>query len=877
MFGKKIMRGMVALSLPTALLVGVGAAQVGAAAAPALTVSAVGTVMATSQTVAPSTTTTGFQQPYGQTNAALHVSDGSGGQTQCLPVAVNLSTTPAWQQPNYVKFVNLATQANDGFAITMPNHIQDCTTARTTADVTAAVTSAMPDAISAAIGAAITTAANSAGASYGTGGTGAAVYFPILAAQYAGGYATGGESAGATAAATWASTHPASALAPGGATVSQALGGDAAVGQIAGAAYLLATAPFLPLTGTGQDCASLSSSITAAKAGVTPYGASVTCGSGFQGIVTSITATQTGIVGVHYAIGLAPAGLGAKALPTAAEITAAGATLTGAVAAAEAANGALTDHAYAYYQVRDAVRGNFSTQGDAVTISAGELVKVTNGGAHGAVTQVPALSNRTTAVYGSLAGYGDLVTTDIAAYNIPVVTSNPTSGKCIGTAGVPSLSSAGGGCIGVSIGLTAANRAWSDPSGNMVFLSGGQYSPESYTNLGSAVISAGANTLASPTIIRVWSLAPTVLPALATAGGAAALNPANKAGPIANLLGATLSTTTGYPTTEKATSITIGASVFSNAGVTAGPKTESNCGAAAIAPAPSTAPINPMTGVAYVDGDFTTANPGTDPATYGAQILAGKTPASVKDTLKTAATLYMQTYLQDITQGAQTTSFAYPTALCAADLAGATSGSNGLGPVDILSTVTKAFAWGTEPLYTSAATQEGPTLGAKLYTCSGNAPSRTCGSTQTGMNIRGVAFTFPYTSSLPLNVTGTVITYKMPKDYTTTGCTPDASAAGNLVNAGFFQDAASSTCSNPSAGLYAISDSAAHNYSAGSFLQAPSATFNGVAAAKATTAPACITLAQTTAGITLGALSAHILFTPMGANNLASCVGQIKN
>jgi len=284
-----------------------------------------------------------------------------------------------------------------------------------------------------------------------------------------------------------------------------------------------------------------------------------------------------------------------------------------------------------------------------------------------------------------------------------------------------------------------------------------------------------------------------------------------------------------------------------------------------------------MTGVAYVDGDFTTANPGTDPATYGAQILAGKTPASVKDTLKTAATLYMQTYLQDITQGVQTTSFAYPTALCAADLAGATSGSNGLGPVDILSTVTKAFAWGTEPLYTSAATQEGPTLGAKLYTCSGVAPSRTCGSTQTGMNIRGVAFTFPYTSSLPLNVTGTVITYKMPKDYTTTGCTPDASAAGNLVNAGFFQDAASSTCSNPSAGLYAISDSAAHNYSAGSFLQAPSATFNGVAAAKATTAPACITLAQTTAGITLGALSAHILFTPMGASNLASCVGQLKN
>ena len=868
---------MVALSLPTALLVGVGAAPVGAVPAATLTVSAVGTVMATSQTVAPSTTTTGFQQPYGQTNAALHVSDGSGGQTQCLPVAVNLSTTPAWQQPNYVKFVNLATQANDGFAITMPNHIQDCTTARTTADVTAAVTSAMPDAISAAIGAAITTAANSAGASYGTGGTGSAVYLPILAAQYAGGYATGGQTGGATAAGTWASTHPASAMAPGGATVSQALGGAAAVGQIAGAAYLLATAPFLPPTGTGQDCASLSSSITAAKAGVTPYGASVTCGSGFQGIVTSTTATQTGIVGVHYAIGLAPAGLGAKALPTAAEIAAAGATLTGAVTDAE---GALTTSQSAYYQVRDAVRGNFSSQSDAVSISTGELVKVTNGGAHGTALTVPALSNRTGAVYGSLAGYGDLVTTDIAVYNIPVVASNPSSGKCIGTGGVPTLSSAGGGCTGVSIGLTDANRAWSDPTGAIVPAAQGQFAPESYMNLGSAVISAGANTSASPTIIRVWSLAPTVLPALAAAGGAVALlanATTTKAQVLSAFLGATLSTMTGYPTTEKATSVTFGTTVFSNAGATAGPKTESNCGGAAIAPAPNSKPINPMTGVAYVDSDFTTANPGTDPATYGAQILAGKTPASVKDTLKSAATLYMQTYLSDINLGTQPTVFAYPTALCAADLAGPTTGTNGLGPVDIFSTVSKAFAWGIEPLYTAAATQEGPTLGAKLYTCSGNAPARTCTSTQTGMNIRGVAFTFPYTSSLPLNVTQTAITYKMPKDYTTTGCTPDGSAAGNLVDIGFFQDAASSTCSNPQTGLYTISDSAAHNYSAGSFLQAPSATFNGVAAAKATTAPACITLEQTTAGITLGAITAHILFTPMDANNLAACIGQIKN
>jgi hypothetical protein len=602
----------------------------------------------------------------------------------------------------------------------------------------------------------------------------------------------------------------------------------------------------------------------------------VTCGSGFNAIVASTTTTQTGIVGTHYAIGLAPAGLGAKAQPTDAEITAAGATLTGAVTAAE---GALTASVPAYYQVRDAVRGNFSTSSDAVSISSGELVKVTNGGAHGTASSVPALSSRTNAVYGSLAGYGDLVTTDIAVYNIPVVASNPTSGKCIGTGGVPTLSSLGGGCTGVSIGLTDANRAWSDPTGAIVAAGGGQFAPETYTNLGSAVISAGANTSASPTIIRVWSLAPTVLPALAAAGGAAALlanATTTKAQVISAFLGATLSTTTGYPTTEKATSVTFGTTVFSNTGATAGPKTESNCGPAATAPAPNSKPINPMTGVAYVDSDFTTANPGTDPATYGAQILAGKTPASVKDTLKSAATLYMQTYLSDINLGV-TTVFAYPTALCAADLAGATTGTNGLGPVDIFSTVSKAFAWGIEPLYTAAATQEGPTLGAKLYTCSGNAPARTCTSTQTGMKIRGVAFTFPYTSSLPLNVTQTAITYKMPSNYTTTGCTPDASAAGNLVDAGFFQDAASSTCSNPSTGLYTISDSAAHNYSAGSFLQAPSATFNGVAAKNATTANDCITLAQTTAGITLGAITAHILFTPMDANNLAACIGQIKN
>ncbi len=870
MFGKKILRGMVALSLPTALLVGVGVAQAGAGGTPVpppLTVSAVGTVMATSQTVAPATTTTGYSQPYGSTNSALHVSDGSGGQTQCLPVEVNLGTSPEWQQPNYVKLINLATSSSEGFAITMPNHIKDCTSARTTADVAAS------------IGAAITAAATTAGASYGTGGTGAAVYLPILAAQYAGGYATGGQTAGATAAVTWASTHPASMQAPGGATVSQAVGGvggDAAVAGAAGAAYLLATAPFLPLTGApGQDCASLSSSIATAKATFAPYGANVTCGSGSF---------------VHYAIGLAPAGLGAKAQPSAAEIATAGATLTAAVNAQESAHG-LTANQPAYYNVQSAVQGNISTVSDAATVSAGDLVKVTNGGALGAPMTAGALSV-TGATYGTLAGYGDLVATDIAAFNIPVVAANPTAGQCIGTGGVPSTSATGGGCNGVSIGLTDGNRAWSDPTGSstgggpsngpkgMVVLSGGQYSPESYTNLGSAVIVKGLNTIASPTIIRVWSLTPVILPAIASAGGAAAFAPAGqKVAFITNLVGATISPTTGYPTGEKAASVSVGSKVFANTGAMAGPIAESNCGVAAIAAAPGSKPIDPATGNAYLDSAFTDVDPATNSDGFVAEILAGKTPANVKGTLESAATLYTQTYLQDINVGGQGTTFAYPTALCAADLAGATTGSNGLAAADILSVVTHAFVWGTEPLYTSAATQQGPTGGAKLYTCSGSAPSTTCTVAQTGMKVGGIAFTFPYTSSLPLNVTGTAITYKMPTGYTTTGCTPDASPAGNLVDAGFFQDHASSSCSNPSpsTGLYTVSDRASHNYTVGTFLQAPSVTFSGVAAAMASTANACITLAKTTAGITLGAISANILFQPMGMSNLGACIGQIKN
>jgi hypothetical protein len=762
MFKGKFFRGAAVLLLPASLLAGVGTAFAGSTSN-AVTVVAVGTEVAQAQTAAANTiTTAAFSQAYTGHAASFTATSSVGlGTVACLPVAANLSTNTAWQQPNYVKLINLSTQATDGYALTNPADISACTTAVNTVQATAYINTQVASASAALTGGTVTQANLTA------------VLAGLIAQSLAGGKTP-------TQAGTAAVTNLSTEL--GGTSWLAYFGNNGATAATAGGTQLATW-----------------------QASFAPGGSSFT-----------------------FAIGLLPSGLGAS---------------TG-------------------------------TSTATTPIAAGERVQVTNGGGVGATLTTPAALASTGKNYTKGVGYGDLATIDIAAYNVP-----------IGSTGC-AAATAGSACSGVTVGPTAATRAWSDPNNVLGPASGGLYTPEAYTQLG-AVVMGGSNTQASPLIIRAWVLTPSVLAPIVTWNGVADSVLQNGGNALAAQLGANgatglaMSNTTGYPSNEKATVVTIGGTAFPNTGATAGPLTQSNCGTV-VTPAPGSKPVNPQTGAVYASGDFTTHDPVSSPAAYLGDILAGKTPASVQSVLTTAATMYMMTSLTSVTEPGHNgpIPFVIPVNLCAADLGAAATGPNGLSLTDSFASATNSFSWGTEPIYTTPLTQTGATAGGKVYTCSGSAPNITCSATTTGLSVNGLSFTFPYTSALPLNVTGTSITVGMPSTYSAAGCTADASAAGNLTDSGYFQDAATTTCTKgtgTAASNWTIADTASHNYSAGSFLQAPSVSFSGVKASSATAAAGCIKLVKTTASITLGTFSATIAFAPLGSANAAACIGNINN